>query len=462
MRLEKLKGDRGFYRMVAMLVLPIIVQQGITNFVNLLDNIMIGALGTLPMSAVSIVNQLIFVFNLTLFGGLSGVSIFGAQFWGVKDYDGMRRTLRIKLMFGVTVTAAICLLLLTKGELLIGLWLGGAANTPAEVAAVLGAGMEYLRIIVFGLPAFMLTQAYVNTLRETGETVAPMIASLIAVLVNLVGNYLLIFGKFGFPALGVAGGAIATVMARWLEALYIVAHAHRHTDKYPFMPGLYKRLYVPPELLKKVAITGTPLLFNELLWSVGNTLINNSYSARGLQVVASVNILGTTWQFFAVVMFSMGAAVSILVGQKLGAGDIEGARAINTKLLFAAFVLHLGVGAMLIGVAPYIPLLFKTEPAVRALATRMLMVAGLSLPVHTLIHCSYFAIRSGGKTVITFLFDCGFMWAVSVPLAFFLCRFTSLPVILIYAVLQFADVGKLAIGLAMLKNGFWAKNIIGT
>jgi len=462
MNLSRLKGDRGFYRMVALLVLPMIVQQGITFFVNLLDNIMIGALGTLPMSAVSIVNQLIFVFNLTLFGGLSGVSIFGAQFWGVKDYDGMRKTLRIKLMFGVAVAAGTCLLLLTKGEFLIGLWLTGDINTPAEVAEVLREGMNYLRIIVFQLPAFMLTQAYVNTLRETGETVAPMKASLIAVLVNLVGNYLLIFGKFGFPALGVAGGAIATVAARWLETLYIILHTHRHVNKYPFIPGLYKSIYVPAYLLKKVAVTGIPLLLNETLWSIGNTLVNNSYSARGLSVVASVNILGTAWQLFAVVMFSMGAAVSILVGQKLGAGDIEGAKEINTKLLFSAFVLHIGVGLLLIGAAPFIPLLYKTEPAVRTLATHMLMVAGLSLPVHTLIHCSYFAIRSGGKTVITFLFDCGFMWAVSVPLAFFLCRFTGLPVIAVYAILQFADVGKLAIGLAMLKNGFWARNIIGT
>ncbi|HWP79412.1 MAG TPA: MATE family efflux transporter [Candidatus Acidoferrum sp.] len=461
MRLDRLKGDRGFYRMVAMLVLPMIVQQGITFFVNLLDNIMIGALGTLPMSAVSIVNQLFFVVNLTLFGGLSGVSIFGAQFWGVKDYDGMRRTLRIKLMFGVAVTAATTLLLLTKGDALIGLWLAGDVNTPAEIAEVLHEGMAYLRIIILGLPAFMLTQVYVNTLRETGETVAPMKASLIAVLVNLVGNYLLIFGKFGFPALGAAGGAIATVAARALEALYIVRHAHRNTQKYPFIPGLYRRLHVPADLLKKVAVTGIPLLLNEALWSVGNTLINNSYSARGLPVVASVNILGTAWQFFAVVMFSMGAAVSILVGQKLGAGDIEGAKEINLKLLFAAFVLHIGVGLLLIGAAPFIPLLYKTEPAVRTLATHLLVVAGLSLPVHTLIHCAYFAIRSGGKTVVTFLFDCGFMWAVSVPLAFFLCRFTGLPVIAVYAVIQFADVAKLGIGLAMLKNGFWANNIIG-
>jgi putative MATE family efflux protein len=462
MRLDRLKGDRGFYRMVALLVLPMIVQQGITFFVNLLDNIMIGALGTLPMSAVSIVNQLLFVYNLTLFGGLSGVSIFGAQFWGVKDYDGMRKTLRIKLMFGVAVAAATCLLLLTKGEFLIGLWLTGDINTPAQVAEVLREGMDYLRIIVLQLPAFMLTQAYVNTLRETGETVAPMKASLIAVLVNLVGNYLLIFGKFGFPALGVAGGAIATVAARWLEALYIILHTHRNVNKYPFIPGLYKSLHVPADLLKKVAVTGIPLLLNETLWSIGNTLVNNSYSARGLSVVASVNILGTAWQLFAVVMFSMGAAVSILVGQRLGAGDIEGAKAINIKLLFTAFILHIGVGLLLIGAAPFIPLLYKTEPAVRTLATHMLMVAGLSLPVHTLIHCSYFAIRSGGKTVITFLFDCGFMWAVSVPLAFYLCRFTGLPVIVVYTILQFADIGKLGIGLAMLKNGFWAKNIIGT
>ena len=462
MNLGRLKGDSDFYRMVKVLVLPIVVQQGITNFVNLLDNIMIGALGTLPMSGVAIINQLIFVFYLALFGGLSGVSIFGAQFWGVKDLDGMRHTFRFKLVFGVAIIACTCLLFYFKGGDLIMLWLDESVNSADDIVDVLAYGTQYLRIMLFGLPAFMLAQAYINTLRETGETVAPMKASILAVLINFSGNYILIFGHFGFPQLGVAGAAIATVASRWAEAAYIISHAHRHKEKYPFMDGALKSLYVPAALVKKILIKGSPLLFNEMLWAVGSTAINNSYASRGLTVVAASTIAGTAWQFFAVVMFSMGAAVSILVGQKLGAGDIKGAIDINYKLLFLSFILHLGIGLALIAASPFVPMLYKTEIAVRELATKMLIISGLALPVNAMINCAYFAIRSGGKTVITFLFDCGFMWLVSVPLAFFLCRYTAMPIVWAFFIVRSSEVFKLAIALKMLKSGFWAQNIIST
>lgn len=458
--LKKYIGDKAFYKYIIALVIPLIVQQGITNFVSLLDNVMVGGLGTASISSVAIVNQLIFVFNLTLFGGLSGASIFGAQFFGKGDHEGLRQTFRFKMMFGVVVSVLAILLFLFCAEPLINLFLHEEGGSPEALEETLALGKQYITIMLWGLVPFMIVQTYAGTLRETGETVAPMVASVIAILVNLVFNYLLIYGTFGFPRLGVAGAAIATVLSRYVEMVYVVVHTHRHPDKYAFIVGAYSSLHVSGSLVRKIAVTGTPLLLNEVLWSVGMTVINQSYSTRGLSAVAAINITSTAWQLFCVIMTAMGTAVAIVVGQHLGAGETEKAKDVDRKLIFMTVVMHLVIGGLFILAAPFIPLMYNTEPEVRQLTSTLLRIAGASLPIHAFIHVTYFTIRSGGKTLITFFFDCVYTWVVPVTLAFCLCRFTDLSVIWVYFGVQFIDVVKVFIGALMLRSSFWAKNII--
>lgn len=452
-------GDRHFYRMVLQLVLPLVIQQGITSFVNLLDNVMVGGLGTESISAVAIVNQIIMVSNLAVFGGLSGASIFGAQFYGKGDIDGMRHTFRFKMYFSVIVSLLAIGVFIGFGESFINLFLLGEGDS-GNLALTLQEGSEYLTIMLWGLLPFALVQTYAGTLREMGETVAPMIASVIAILTNLVLNYLLIFGHFGFPEWGVRGAAVATVVSRYVELVYVLIHAHRHTAKYRFLQGAYRSGYVPGALMKKIAITGTPLLANEVLWSLGMTFINQSYSIRGLSAVAAVNITSTAWNLFCIIMFAMGNAVAILVGQRLGAGDKEGARDVDRKLIFLTIVTHVLMGALLIACSGLIPLMYNVEPAVRETTRRLLIVAGLSLPIHAFIHVTYFTIRSGGKTVITFLFDCVYTWVVPVTVAYTLCHFTDWSIVAVYFCVQFIDVVKVVIGALMLRSDFWANNVV--
>lgn len=453
-------GDKPFYRMVLALVIPLVIQQAISSFVSLLDNVMVGGLGTESISAVAVVNQILMVFNMTLFGGLSGASIFGAQFVGKGDLEGMRHTFRVKMYFGVITTLLASVLLMCCGEFFVGLFLRGEADA-ASAAAALDLGLRYLQVMLWGNIPFMIVQVYTSTLRETGETVAPMVASVIAILLNLVLNYLLIYGKFGFPEWGVMGAAVATVISRYVEMIYVVLHTHRHPEKYHFINGAYKSGYVPGELVGKIAVMGLPLLLNEVLWSLGMTFINQSYSARGLAAVASINITGTAWNLFCVMMFAMGSAVSILVGQKLGAGDKEGARDVDRKLVFLTVVIHVIMGGLLVLCSGAIPLLYNVEDAVRETTRQMLMVAGAALPIHAFVHVTYFTIRSGGKTIITFLFDCVYTWMVPVVLAYFLCHHTQLNIVWVYFCIQFIDVIKVVIGALMLKSDFWANNVVG-
>ena len=223
---NKYIGDRSFYRKLFMVAVPIMVQNGITNFVSLLDNIMIGRVGTEQMSGVAIVNQIMFIYFLCLFGGLSGAGIFTAQYFGYKDDNGIRNTFRYKLWLGLIITVIALVVMHFFGSDLIGLFLNESEG-GGDLAATLGYGLGYMHIIFLGMPVLFVSIVYSSTLRECGETIVPMKAGMAAVFVNLVFNYLLIYGRFGFPRLGVYGAAIATDLSRVVECAIIVIWLHR-------------------------------------------------------------------------------------------------------------------------------------------------------------------------------------------------------------------------------------------
>ena len=467
---RKFIGDKAFYRAVLIILLPLVIQQGITSAVNLLDNLMVGSLGEESLSAVSVVNQILMVFNLTIFGGLSGVSIFGAQFAGKGDVDGMRQSFRAKMYFGIAVVAIGIGLLSGLGETFISLFLKGEVDA-SRAAYALSEAMDYLGIMLVGLLPFTLVQVYAGSMREMGKTVATMVGSVIAILTNLVLNFLLIypvrelhvlglsFTMWG-AGMGVRGAALATVISRFVEMLFVLIYAHLHQQRYVFLKGAYRNGYVPLSLLKRVAITGTPLLVNEMLWSLGMTFINQCYSTRGMAALAALNITSTAWNLFCIIMFAMGNAVSIMVGQCLGQGNKAGARSTAAKLLFITVVSHIVLGLMLAGMAGIVPNWFAVTEETKHIASQTLVIAGLSLPIHAFLHAAYFTIRSGGKTFITFLFDSVYTWCVPALLAFVLSRFTNADVVLMYFCIQFIDVVKAIIGIFMLKSDFWANNIV--
>lgn len=445
--------------MVLAIAIPIMIQNGITNFVNLLDNIMIGRIGTEQMSGAAIVNQLIFVYNLCIFGGVSGAGIFTAQYFGQKDHEGVRQTFRYKVWMSVVLTLVTIGLFLTCGEPLIQMYLKGE-GTAAELASTLAYGKQYLYIMLAGLPAFMMVQCYASTLRECGETIMPMKAGVVAVIINLVFNYLLIYGKFGFPELGVQGAAIATVLSRYVELVIVVTWTHRHEEENSFAKGLYRTMKVPANLTKKILIKGTPLLLNETLWAAGMAMLAQCYSIRGLNVVAGMNISNTVNNVFNIVFIALGDSVAIVVGQLLGAGKMKEARDTDNKMIAFSVFCCTCVAVVMLFLAPLFPMLYNTNDQARELAKQFIMATAVFMPQNAFLHASYFTLRSGGKTIITFLFDSVFIWVVSVSIAFVLSHYTGLPVLLIYIAVQAADLVKCIIGFVLVKKGVWLQNIV--
>lgn len=456
---RKLSGDKALYRRFLLIAIPIIIQNGITNFVSLLDNIMVGQVGSMQMSGVSIVNGLLFVFNLCVFGASSGAGIFTAQFFGSRDHEGVRYTFRFKILICAALSLLGIGIFLVGGTPLIDLYLQGEGDA-AEAAQVMDYGLAYLHVMLWGLVPFALSNAYSSTLRETGQTTVPMVAGIAAVLVNLVLNYVLIFGHFGAPALGVEGAAIATVISRYVELVIVTAWTHLHGKVCGFIQGAYRSLYIPGKLLKQIIMKGMPLLINEALWAGGMAFLNQCYSTCSLDVVPALNISSTIYNLASVVFLSGGNSVGILMGQMLGANhSVEQIRSSNRKLIVANVIMGGSFGILLAAISSVFPMIYNTTEAVRRTATGLICVSAAMMPFNSYLNATYFTLRSGGKALVTFLFDSGYVWCCAVPVVFVLSRFTDLPIIPLYAICHCLDLIKCFLGAYMLKKGSWIQNL---
>lgn len=458
MNLKKYIGDRAFYRSLLAVAVPIIIQNSITNFISLIDNVMVGQIGTEQMSGVSIVNQLLFVFNLCIFGALSGAGLFGAQFYGNKEFENLKHTFRYKVIISLIICAGAIGLFLVAGEPLISLYLHEGGET-GDLALTLHYAKKYLAISLFGLFPFTVTQIYASSLREVKHTIPPMTAGIIGVFINMTLNYTLIFGKFGAPALGVEGAALATVISRFVECICVIVWTHLHTKECPFIVGVYRSFRIPKELVRSITVTGTPLLLNETLWAAGQAMLLQCYSLRGIATVSAMNISGVTFNTFSVLYFSMGTTIAILIGHRLGEGNLEAAASDAKKMIAFSTLLGIISGILIAICSLFFPNLYNTTEEVRALAVSFIITVAVSAPIQAILNASYFTLRSGGKTLLTFLFDSAYVWCFTIPLSYCVIRFTALPVQWVYFMCYNSDIIRCVIGIVLVKRGIWLNDL---
>ena len=456
---KKFIGTKDFYIYVLGIAVPMIIQNAITNFVSFLDNIMVGQIGTEQMSGVAIANQLIFVFNLCIFGGVSGAGIFGTQFFGKGDYEGQKYTFRFKVYICALLTVIALLLGNFLDTELISLYLNDTGSV-GDISLALDYGKHYLAIMLIGLIPFAISQVYINTIRETGHTLIPMIASMIAVFTNLILDYCLIFGAFGLPQMGVRGAALATIIARFIECIIVVAWTHLNPGKNKYIVGAYRSFYIPGNILKDVLKKGTPLMINEMLWSMGMTVIVQCYAIRGLEVVAAQNISSTITNLFNIVYIQLGASIAIVVGQLLGAGKLKEARDADTKMIFFVVTACIGMSVLMSAFGGLFPQIYNTEEAIKELATKFIFISALMMPVCAFCHSTYFTLRSGGKTGVTFILDSVYTWLIVIPVAYCLSHFTNWSIVPVFFCVQSMEFVKAIIGFFMVKSNVWLNTIV--
>ena len=457
---KKYIGTKQFYQGVIYVAVPIIIQNVITNFVSLLDNIMVGQVGTEQMAAVSVANQLLFVFYCGMGGITMGASVLGSQFFGNNDNKGVAHTFKVKFILGL-VFLGICMFSFTVwGDELLKLFLH-ESDDGLDVAATFVYAKDYMKVILTCLPLFMITQCYASTLRDIKETRLPMIAGLCAVFVNLLFNYILIYGKFGFPEMGIVGAAVATNISRVVEVGICVIWTHTHPEKLEFPKYIFKELRIPKETFRKATILALPTLVNEILWSAGMSTINQSLSMRGVAVVSATNITSVVLLVSKSVFIGMGISLAIIVGNALGSGDLELAVDSDRKMIALIFAITFVLAVICFFCAPVLPLLYNTTDGVRALATKFIRISSILMPTDCLMNAFYHTIKSGGNPLITFLYDGGYTWTIEVPFALILGHLTNMPVVPMYALVYGINYIKVAAGLIMVKKKIWVRTLVG-
>lgn len=450
----------GIYKRTLMIAIPVMMQNLITNFVAMIDNIMVGVVGTEQMSGVAIVNQILFVFNITIFGATSGAGIFGAQFFGKGDYKGVRDTFRFKLITALLITGLGIAVFMLFGDELISLYLHDA-DKGIDLAKTFKYAKKYMLIMLLGLFPFALEQAYSGTLRESGLAMPPMVAGIVAVVINTFFNYMLIFGIGFFPELGVRGAAIATVISRFIQMGIVICWTHIKRDELEFVKELYRSFKIPFALVKKIIIKGLiPITSNEFLWSLSIATLTQCYSMRGINVVAGLNISNTVVNLFNVMFISFGAGLSVVIGHLLGADDIKTAKYAAPRLIGFCGAMCLAVGGVMAALSGIFPEIYNTTEDVRQLAATFILISAAFMAIHGMVHSIYFVLRSGGKTLLTVIFDSGFSWGISVPLAYCLVHFTHISVISVYLCIQSIEAIKCVVGFILIKKNIWISNIV--
>lgn len=443
------------------IALPILCQFMITQLVSLVDNLMMGRVGTCEMTGVSVANQVIFVFSLATFGGLSGPSIYASQYHGSGDEEGIRTCVRFKTIVIALLFAVFTVLFLAFAPSLVSFFTTGDWTEEAR-ALVEANGILYLRLAVFTIPPFLVKELFATTLREARETVVPMVASFVAVGVNVVLDAVLIFGLLGLPALGTKGAIIATIIARVIECVIVVIHVVRKRARYPFLAGVFHPFRVPSSFVKHVIGKCLLLTANETLWSLAMTLIMACFATRGLEAAAAYTIASTLSSVFITMGQALGNASQIVLGPILGAGKLDEAKAMSKKIMVFSFLVVLVFSLILFSLAFVVPALYDTTDAIRGLARDAIIVDAIALPVWSVCTVMYFIMRCGGQVLVTFFFDSLYMWVVKLTLTFILVRTTSLSFVPLFAIVQFSDVLKMTIGYILVSRGVWCRRIVSS
>ncbi len=459
-RFGRFIGDRTFYKSVLSVAVPIMMQNALSSFVSLLDNIMVGSLGSEAISGTSISNRFIFIFNLLIFGVMAACGIFTAQYHGAKNEDGVKSTFRLKILLSLIFSAVAIAVFIIFDDELISTFLHESTDTDIDPALTMASAKTYLSIYLIGIIPYVIDQAYATTSRETGNAVIPMYSSFVAIGVNFMLNAVLIYGLFGFPAMGVAGAAIATVISRFAALFFNIIIMHSSKKGFYFTKGAYRSLYIPKKLIFSVAVKGLPLIFNEGLWSLAITMQNQAFSVRGLEVVSALAIAEVLINLLSVAYLALNSSIAIIVGAQLGAGEIERAKDTSIKMMALSFFASVVFGGIMAALSPLFPLLYNTTAAEKTLATQLLIVAAIFLPVASLAHAIYFILRTGGAVLSTVMMDSGFMWIIGVPLSMLLVHLTPFDIITVYAITKGAEIIKVIFGGLLMRRGSWSKRIV--
>lgn len=446
------KNNQTFYKLLFATAIPIAIQNAISTSLNLVDNVMIGQLGATSIAAVGAANQLFFLMTLILFGSYSGVSIFISQYWGQKTYDRLKEVMVVAITLGLIVSTVFFIIAFFLPDLFLKILSG-----DPELIAL---GVPYLKIISFSYLLTAMSFAFGFSTRGIGHAKLPMKASVISLLINTGLNMVLIFGLFGFPALGVKGAAIATLIARIIEFIIIISGIYKHIPHLAVGLSDFKKTHL--SIFKNILKTAMPVIINEGFWALGMTVYTYVYAHIGTMEMAAIQISNMINSLFFVISMGLGNAAMVMLGNKLGADEIDLAVEYNKKFLLLAFLSGIGVLVLLVVLSPIvIPVLFNLSSEGIKATVDTLRVLALLTPFrfyNTIVIIG--TLRSGGDTVFSMFLELTCVWLIGVPLAFFGGFYLNLPVNLLAGLIGIEEIAKALLGFPRVLSGKWAKKIV--
>ncbi len=441
-----------FYKILFSIAIPIILQNLLQTFINMLDTVMCGRLGPVEIAAVGLGNQIFFMLNMVVFGISSGCSIFVAQFWGQQDLKGIRKTFGIMLILCLFMAFMFALGGIFLPENLIGLY--------TNDGAVIKTAASYLKIVAWSYPLMAFSLACQMAYRSTEHVVLPMATTAISFVLNAGGNMLFIFGfePLGIPKMGVAGAALATLISRIVEFFITLFYGRaKHFEAWGTLREM--TVFSRPFILKLIKV-GLPVLFSETLWGLGITTQNSIFAHTGTDSFAAFSITNTVSQLTWVVFIGMGNAAAIILGKKIGAGDKSGALAFTHRFCWFFPLLGLGIGLFLIPLSCLLPSIFNVDASIIKIAQQMLFVLVFMYPSRAFNMLLIVGIcRSGGDTIFASLIDNGWMWIFALPLGYAASFIWGLSAWQILLCLETEQILKTVCGIWRIKSGKWLHKV---
>jgi len=454
METQRLTKDENqqFYRTMVTIAAPIALQSLIGTSLNMVDTMMIGSLGSESIAAVGIANRIFFLFILFVFGGFSGMSIFTSQFWGKKDLKNIHRVQGIMLGFGFLVSGFFMALALVFPRSIMQIFI--------DDARVIELGISYLRIVAWSYPLTAMTFAYSYASRSVHRTKLPMVASMVALSLNTLLNYTLIYGNFGFPRLGVEGAATATLISRFIEMLILIGVVY-FGKEHPLAANRKELRDFDLPMVKRVLKTAAPVFVNEATWALGVTVYYIAYGFLGTEAVAVVQICYVVSDFFQSLFMGIGNAAAVMIGNEIGAGKESRAYQYGAKYLRMSVILAIVIGSALYFSRAGIVYFYSLEPATKASLMQALAVVALfQLPKMFTYVMIVGVLRSGGDTRYCMILDLVGIWAIGVPLAFIATLVWHLPVHLVLACVFFEEILKSFVTIPRFTSKRWVNNVI--
>ena len=442
--------DRIFLSKAVRIALPVAMQGMLNTIVNMVDTMMIGSLGATSIAAVGLANKVFFVMTLLVFGIVSGSGILAAQFWGNNDVKNIRKVLGLALILAIGAALAFFIPAVVCPRNVMRIFTTGGDT--------IGIGASYLSLVAFSYPFIAVSNTFVAMQRAVGKVKAPVVISSCTIVINIVFNYIFIFGKFGAPAMGVVGAALATLIARIVEmtALLLVVYL----KKSPLACHPRELVGYPAAFIRKFFATASPVIANEFIWGLGVTMYSLAYGRMGDNAVAAITVATTIQDIMSVLFQGLSAATAVILGNELGAGHLKKAERYAKNFLILQFIVTVIMALICTGVRWQIIDLYRLAGEVARDVSLCLIVFSLFMPFKMFNYVNIVGVlRSGGDTKVCLFLDCSGVWLIGIPMAFIGGLVLKQPIYIVYAMVTLEEVYKTVLSYIRYRQKKWLKNL---